>query len=333
MGRNLFCMGMGVSLMCSSALDAGNPKVLVIAHRGASGYVPEHTLEAVSLAYGMGADYIEQDLVLTKDGIPVVLHDIHLDTVTDVADAYPERHRSDGRFYAIDFTLDEIKRLRVSERIDHRTGQAAFPNRFPVGQGTFSVPTLEEEITLIQGLNRTTGRSVGIYPEIKAPAFHHEQGQDLSRITLQVIRSRFSAAATPPPIIQCFDVEESKRIRKELASEFPIVQLLGDQAWLRPGADRADRLHQLEMISEYAMGVGPSVIALFRADVQSSRRAAREFVEDAHAQGLQVHTWTYRIDGLPRGFSSFQELHAVTIEARVDAIFTDHPDQSHALLR
>ncbi|MEW6710741.1 MAG: glycerophosphodiester phosphodiesterase family protein, partial [Candidatus Riflebacteria bacterium] len=92
-------------------------KPINIAHRGASGYLPEHTLPAKALAHGMGADYIEQDLVLTKDGHPIVVHDIHLDTVTDVATRFPERKRDDGRFYAIDFTLAEIKTLKVTERI------------------------------------------------------------------------------------------------------------------------------------------------------------------------------------------------------------------------
>ncbi len=91
---------------------------IIIAHRGASGYLPEHTLAAKALAHTMGADYLEQDLVLSKDGVPMVLHDVYLDMVTDVARRHPDRRRRDGRFYAIDFTLAELKRLRVQERFN-----------------------------------------------------------------------------------------------------------------------------------------------------------------------------------------------------------------------
>src|ERR1043165_1359827 len=94
---------------------------IVIAHRGASGYLPEHTLAAKALAYGLGADYLEQDIVLSKDDVPVVLHDIYLDTVTDWSRRFPERKRSDGRFYALDLSLAELKQLRVTERFNAKT--------------------------------------------------------------------------------------------------------------------------------------------------------------------------------------------------------------------
>ena len=135
------------------AVSAAAPK-LVIAHRGASAYLPEHTPAAKAVAFAMGADYVEQDVVLTRDGVPVVLHDIHIDTVTDVARRFPERRRADGRYYAIDFTLAELRRLAASERFDPRTGNAVFAGRFPVGKSSFQVPTLEEELQLVQGLER-----------------------------------------------------------------------------------------------------------------------------------------------------------------------------------
>ena len=124
---------------------AANERI-VIAHRGASGYLPEHTLAAKALAHAMGADYIEQDVVLTKDGVAVVLHDIHLDTVTNVSTVYPGRAREDGRYYALDFTLNEVKRLTVNERIDLKTRKPVYHRRFPVGKSHFQVPTLAEEI-------------------------------------------------------------------------------------------------------------------------------------------------------------------------------------------
>lgn len=127
-------------------------KKLVIAHRGASGYLPEHTHEAKVAAFIMGADYLEQDLVLTKDNVPIVSHDIHLDEVTNVADVFPTRKRADSRYYAIDFTFDEIKSLKVAERFhyDNRS-RPYFPLRFPLWQSEFSIPGFADEIELVKG--------------------------------------------------------------------------------------------------------------------------------------------------------------------------------------
>ncbi len=115
--------------------------------------MPEHTA-AAAMAYAQGADFIEQDVVLTKDGIPVVIHDIYLDLTTNVREVFPHRARADGKWYVIDFTVEEIKTLRVTERRDPSTGATAFPNRFPVGKSSFTIPTLAEEIELIQGLKQ-----------------------------------------------------------------------------------------------------------------------------------------------------------------------------------
>ena len=95
---------------------------IVIAHRGASGYLPEHTLPAKAMAYAMHPDYLEQDVVLSKDDVPIVIHDIHLDAVTNVAELFPDRKRKDGRYYVIDYTFDELKTLRVVERFNLETG-------------------------------------------------------------------------------------------------------------------------------------------------------------------------------------------------------------------
>ena len=123
---------------------------IVIAHRGASGYLPEHTLEAKVMAHAMGADFIEQDIVLSKDDVPVVLHDITVDTVSDVATRFPDRQREDGRYYALDFTLAELKQLRVTERFNAKTGRQVYAQRFPKDQSSFQIATLEEELQLIQ---------------------------------------------------------------------------------------------------------------------------------------------------------------------------------------
>lgn len=134
-----------LALACSTSLFSSivSAEPLVIAHRGASGYLPEHTLEAKTLAYAMKPDYIEQDVVMTKDDQLVVLHDHYLDRVTDVAERFPNRARADGRYYAIDFTLAEIKTLRVTEGFDidaQGNKVAGFPDRFPLWKGDFTVP-------------------------------------------------------------------------------------------------------------------------------------------------------------------------------------------------
>ena len=130
---------------------------IVIAHRGASGYLPEHTLESKALAYMMGADYLEQDLAMSRDDCLIVIHDIYLDRLTDVAEKFPERIRADGRFYVIDFTLEELKSLNFSEGFIIEKGQKVqeYKNRFPMFTSTFKLHTFEEEIEFIQGLNKT----------------------------------------------------------------------------------------------------------------------------------------------------------------------------------
>ncbi|MCL4163799.1 UNVERIFIED_CONTAM: hypothetical protein GTU68_031994, partial [Idotea baltica] len=185
------------------------------------------------MAFAQGADYIEQDLVMTRDDEIVVLHDHHLDTVTDVAQRYPDRARDDGRYYVIDFTLEEIRQLAVSERFGKRNGEvsAVFPKRFPINQSTFKVNTFAEEIELIQGLNRSTGRSVGIYPEIKSPAFHRAAGKDISAAVLKVLKGYGYVSTNDNVFLQCFDPYELHRISQELlpamSMDIRLVQLIG----------------------------------------------------------------------------------------------------------
>ena len=132
---------------------------VVIAHRGASGHAPEHTLAAKALAYTMRADYLEQDIVATADDALVVLHDIHIDRVTNVAERYPGRAREDGRFYVRDFTLAEIKTLTVHERTDEH-GQPVYPGRFHSTDEVFRVQTFAEELEFIAQLVDTHGLSL-----------------------------------------------------------------------------------------------------------------------------------------------------------------------------
>jgi glycerophosphoryl diester phosphodiesterase len=202
-----------LSLSCSK--HKSEPKVIiqknkkvVIAHRGASGYLPEHTLPAKAMAYAMGADYLEQDIVLSKDNVPIVIHDIHLETVTDVVLKFPKKKRNDGQFYVIDFTFSELKQLNVSERFNPITNKAVFPKRFPILASTFKLHSLQEEIELIQGLNKSTGKNIGIYPEIKEPAFHRREGKDISNIVLKILNDYDYKTKSDSCILQCFDADE-----------------------------------------------------------------------------------------------------------------------------
>lgn len=295
---------------------------LVIAHRGASGYLPEHTLAAKALAHGMHPDFIEQDVVLTRDDQPIVLHDIHLDAVTDVATVFPDRAREDGRYYALDFTLQEVRSLAAHERRDLETGAAVYPGRFPLGKSRFCVPTLAEEIELIQGLNHSTGRQVGIYVEIKSPSWHREQGHDITPIVLETLGHYGYRERDNPAWVQCFDPQELERLRKELDCQLKLVLLIGMSA-------RSDTLvssQGLTEIATFADGIGPSLGRL--VEPRPAGWVSTGLVEDAHERGLVVHPYTLRSDSLPEGFSDLEQLLSLCFdELGVDGVFSDQPDR------
>ena len=304
---------------------------VVIAHRGACGYLPEHTLEAKALAYGMGADYLEQDVVATRDDVLVVLHDIHLDTVTDVAERYADRARADGRFYARDFDLAEIKTLNVHERRNEDGVTAVFPGRFPTNEGHFSIATVAEEITMIQGLNKATGRNTGIYPEVKSPAFHAEEGVDVSRLLLATLEQFGYTDKSAPVYVQCFDAKEVVRLRNELECKLKIVQLIGENDWGESDTDY-DVLKSadgLKSIAEVADGIGPWAPQLYTIAEIDGQAVSTGMVSAAHAVGLTVHPYTFRADALLPGFDTFTEMvewFAGTLS--IDGLFTDFPDKA-----
>lgn len=300
----------------------------VIAHRGASGYLPEHTLEGAAMAHAMGADFIEQDVVLTRDDVLIVLHDLHLDAVTDVARRFAGRQRADGHHYAIDFTLEEIRSLRVHERLK-ADGSPEFPGRFPAATGTFRIPTLAEEIELIQGLNRSTGREAGLYIEPKAPAWHREQGKDLMAAVLQLLADYGFKGPQDKVLLQSFDPDALRYARDQLRSGLRMVQLIGENSWRESAAD-FDFLRSPEGlvgIAEYAQGIGPwlpQVIDI--SDVRTSDIS--DLVGRAHQLGLFVHAYTLRADQLPSSIGSMAEAVRILVgEAGLDGVFTDHPDQ------
>jgi glycerophosphoryl diester phosphodiesterase len=306
----------------------------VIAHRGASGYLPEHTLEGAAMAHAMGADYIEQDVVLTGDDRLIVLHDLYLDAVTDVAERYPGRARADGRHYAIDFTLEEIRRLRVHERIGP-DGEPAFPGRFPHDARIFRVPTLQEEILLIHGLNRSTGRNVGLYIEPKAPAWHDAEGKDLMAAVLAVLADHGLSKADDKVLLQSFDFEALLRARNELGTELGLVQLIGENEWLESPTDFEFLQTEagLREVARFARGIGPWLPQVVEIKDGGSTDIS-DLTAMAQRLGLFVHAYTLRADQLPPALGGMREAVRLLVEdAKLDGIFTDQPDQVIASLR
>lgn len=278
---------------------------IVIAHRGASGYLPEHTLEAYALAHAQGADFIEPDLVLTKDKVFICLHDIHLQATTNVEQVFPERKRGDGQWYAADFTLAEIKQLQAEERV---------AKRFPQGVPGFQVPTFEEMIALVQGLNQTTGRAAGIYPELKSPSWHEESGLPMEEAFLAVCAKHGYAGKDARIFVQCFEPQPLVKMRRELGSELPQIQLISDNVLQANMVSAAG----LDVIAGYANGIGPD-LRLVEKDPA--------LVERAHARGLQVHPYTLRTDMLPATYTSMDAALAELYgRLKVDGLFTDFPD-------
>ena len=319
------------SLTCLSAF-ASTARPVVIAHRGASGYLPEHTLESAAYAHALGVDYIEQDVVLSKDHVVVVLHDIHVDTTTDVAARFPTRHRADGRYYAIDFTWEELRSLKVNERRDAATGQQVFPQRFPStnGDGTaFRLCTFDEQLALIAGLNRSTGRDVGVYPEIKAPAWHRSEGADLSSATLAILRRRGYATSGDRAIVQCFDPAELKRLRHELGCELRLTQLIEENDD-HPVADYvAMRTPDgLREVARYAQAIGPSLSQVIDMTAAANGKiATTALTRDARAAGLAIHPYTFRNESLPPRIADLSAFIRQFLAAdALDGLFIDHPD-------
>lgn len=313
----------------AGALRAEGP--VIIAHRGASGYLPEHTQEAVAMAHAQGADYIEQDLVLTKDGVPVVLHDVQIDTVTDVVDRFPDRKRDDGRWYALDFTLAELKTLNVTERKNPRTGEPALPGRFPVGVGTFRIPTFEEELNLIAGLNRSTGRRAGIYPEIKAAAWHRQQGADPSPVVLEILAKHGYTSKDDPCYVQCFEWAEVRRIREELGYRGRLILLLGGRP--RNGDPDPTTAEGLDAIAPIIDGIGPALPLVIRPS-DDGKFEPTDLVKLAHDRKLAVHPYTVRADALSSGVKDVDAVfRALFDDAKIDGVFTDHPDRGVQFLR
>ncbi|EMO7863103.1 glycerophosphodiester phosphodiesterase [Citrobacter amalonaticus] len=343
---------MAGAVMGSHALAASNTDKVVIAHRGASGYLPEHTLPAKAMAYAQGADYLEQDLVMTKDDQLVVLHDHYLDRVTDVAERFPDRARKDGRYYAIDFTLDEIKSLKFTEGFDLENGKKVqtYPGRFPMGKSDFRVHTFAEEIEFVQGLNHSTGKNIGIYPEIKAPWFHHQEGKDIATKTLEVLKQYGYSDKQDKVYLQSFDVAELKRIKNELepkmGMDLNLVQLIAytdwnetqekqpDGSWVNYNYDWMFKPGAMKQVAEYADGIGPDYHMLIDEKSTKGNIVLTDMVKEAHQNKMTVHPYTVRADQLPEYTTDVNQLYDILYnKAGVDGLFTDFPDKAVMFLR
>ena len=295
------------------------PRPVIIAHRGACGYLPEHSRGAKALAYAMGADYLEQDVIATRDGELVVLHDLTLDAVSDVRDRFPGRHRDDGHFYCIDFDLEELRRLRFHERVDPATGLARYPGRYRPDVGGFRVLTLDEEIDFVEQLNRSTGREVGIYPEIKGPEWHTREGFDLGSAVVDALDRHGYLAPRRKVFLQCYDPETLRAARARAGSELPVVLLISSRTEVTQAL--------LADTASYANAIGPSIGLIYRGVDAAGNPVLSSLVRDAQALGLAVHPYTFRMDDLPDGVASFKDLLEIfVVNARIDGLFTDFCD-------
>jgi len=349
--------------LCPTIVIADSDDKIVVAHRGASGYLPEHTLAAKAMAYAMGADYIEQDVVMSKDDQLLVLHDHYLDRVSDVMTVFPKRFREvngQKRWFAIDFTLAEIRQLRISEGFsispgadDDSSGElkANYSQRFPLFKSRFRVSTLEEEIELIQGLNKSTGRNVGIYPEIKSPWFHRHEGKDISQAVLLALKKYGYTNKGDRVYLQSFDPIELQRIHKTLMPalkmDLKLVQLIAMTDWNETMVYENGRAKAydyswmfeadgMKTISEYADGVGPWMSMIVKPDSTPEKLNISALVERAHAVDLKVHPYTFRADpeALPQYVAGFDDLLELFLyQLNVDGVFSDFPDRAVDFVR
>ncbi len=306
---------------------AGRP--LVIAHRGASGHRPEHTIEGYRLAIEQGADVIEPDLVMTKDGVLIARHENEIGETTDVAAKFPKRRRDgmiDGRpvtgWFVEDFTLAEIRTLRARERLPFRSHDL---------DDRFEIPTFDEILTFVRSEERRVGRRIGIYPETKHPSHHEALGLAITDSVLGALE-RFGYATRDDPVwVQSFEVGNLRHARTR--TPLKLIQLIDAEGGPadRPGVSYREMITPagLREVAEYADGIGPSKALIQPIGADGSLGQPTALVEDAHRAGLVVHVWTLRADPefLPAGYGGDPEAEVRQFrKLRVDGLFTDVPD-------
>ena len=308
---------------------------IVIAHRGASGLRPEHTLAAYELAIEQGADFIEPDLVPTKDDVLVARHENAIAETTDVADhaKFAQRKTTktiDGQtitgWFVEDFTLAELKTLRAKERLPKlRPANTAY-------DGRFEIPTLAEIIALAKRRSAETGRVIGIYPETKHPTYFASIGHPTDVKLVAELREAGWDSAKAPVFIQSFEVKNLQRLHA--ITRIRLIQLMDGEGGPADGAQPSYATMitpaGLKAVAAYAYGIGPNKSMLWAGVTPSP------LVADAHAAGLRVHPWTYRAENMfePERFrrGSDPATHgdiAAEIDAGlaqgIDGFFTDFP--------
>jgi len=314
----------GVILAAALVSAAPMPEILIIAHRGASGHRPEHTIESYTLAIAMGADFVEPDLVSTRDGVLIARHENEISGTTDVADKFPARKTTrtiDGQsisgWFTEDFTLAEIKTLRARERLPFRSHER---------DGMYPIPTFDEVLTLADAKSRETGRTIGVYPETKHPTYFRSIGLPLEPPLLETLARHGKRERSDAVFIQSFEPANLQLLRPQ--TSLRLVLLLEATADVSPA--------RLAEVRKFADGIGPNTRLIVPAGPDGTLRPPTTLVADAHAAGLLVHVWTLRSEpaflspsygGDPvKEYRQFAEL-------GVDGIFGDFPDVAVAALR
>ena len=329
MKKILFILSLLILISGCKSFKNDSKKPILISHRGACGYLPEHTIGSKIMAYTQGANYLEQDIALSKDNIPIVIHDSHLNSLTNVNEVFPEKKRKDGRHYVYDFTADELEKLDFHERGNLKENKAKYPERFPIDSKLkFKLHTLSDELELIQGLNKSTGKDVGIYCELKDPWEYKDGGKKLADIVIKTINEYGYTTHDSNCYIQSFDPDILKYVRYNLNSELKIIQLIN----VKPPTPEPVYNHMLTKqglteIAEYADGIGLNMSKLFTNFNKSTDLQPNNIVKWAHECGLEVHAYTLRIDSLPNGMTHDDVCDALFKKAKVDGFFTDFPDK------
>lgn len=310
MRTRLFLL-IGVFVLLTGIFVFAQPgrKKILVAHRGASAYAPEHTAAAYRLAIQQGADFVEQDLQITKDGILVCLHDLTLERTTNVEEVFPSRFHTDvtedqpqtaspaKHWYVSDFTLAEIKKLDAG---------SWFNEKFKGER----VPTWQEAIALVRG-------KAGMYPETKAPEVYGKRGFDMEKLLMESLRKnkldRPNADPKTPLVIQSFSAASLRKLRDTYKTNLTLTFLIGgdpQKQWLTEEG--------LKKVKAFADGIGPSKLLLDREP---------KIVEWAHAAGLTVTPYTFRSVNTGKFKDVREEMTHALFTLGVDALFTDNPDQ------
>jgi glycerophosphoryl diester phosphodiesterase len=326
----------------------GSPRrPVVIGHRGAAGYRPEHTLDSYELAARMGADYLEPDLVSTADGVLICRHEPEIGGTTDVAShpGFASRRTTkdvDGRqvtgWFAEDFTLAELTTLRAVERVP-----GARPEN-TLFDGLFGVPTLQDLLDLRHRLSAELGRPIGVYIETKNPTYFQRAGLALEQRLLDVLEANDLNHPQAPVVVQSFETANLKWLRSA-GLTVPLIQLMEAEGapydLVVAGDPRtyADLVTApgLREIASYAQGIGPHKDQVIGLRADGSLGTPTGLVERAHEAGLAVHPYTFRAEnhflplGLTRGQDPCSRGHAFTeqqafFEAGIDGLFTDQTD-------